>query len=106
MSKDTRSSGKCLPGFPLLHFVQFRNFVQQLARLPGIRNPRGRASEPSLEIIRSRAQKLIANMQCLAALNPSEDPLAGQNAPGLVSNVHKNIVAAIERTEGQPLSYL
>jgi hypothetical protein len=78
----------------LLHLVQLRNLVQQLARLLRIRYPRRRARQPRLEVVRPSTQELVAHMQRLGPFNRPKDALTRQHPPALVPNVHKHVVSA------------
>ena len=82
-----------LPGLTLVRLVQLRDLVQQLAGLRWVCNPRRRACQTCLEVVRPSAQELVTNVQCLASLNVTKNPLTGQYAPALVSNIYKDIVA-------------
>jgi hypothetical protein len=61
----------------LVHFVQLGDFIEQLARLLRVRDPRRRTCQSSLEVVCSSTQELVAYMERFAALNPSKDSLAG-----------------------------
>lgn len=54
---------------------------------------------PYLEVIRTSTQELVTNVECLRALNAAEEALADHNTPGLVTNVHEDVVATVESTE-------
>jgi hypothetical protein len=76
----------------LLHLVKLSNFIQQLAGFLWVCNPRGGACQSSLEVVCPGAQKLVTNVQCLAALDASEDALTGENSPGLVPDIDEYII--------------
>lgn len=44
---------------------------------------------------------LVTNMQCIATCDATEELLARAHAPAFITNVYKDIVAAVERAEGE-----
>lgn len=89
-----------LPILPVNQSIQLGNLVKQLYSLRRICNPSRRASKSSLEIIGTRTQKLIANMQCLGRVDVVEEFLADSDAPALIAYVDEDVVAAVESAEG------
>jgi hypothetical protein len=49
-----------------------------------------------LEVICTRRQELIPNVQRLGRIDATEVPLTGSNTPGLVADIDKDIISACE----------
>lgn len=62
---------------PLVHLVQFRELVQESARLCWVCNPSCGASETGLEVVCASREELVADVQRLASVDAAEEALAG-----------------------------
>ena len=62
---------------PLLHLIQFSEFVEKSACLCRVCDPSCGASETGFEVVGAGREELVADVQRLASVDAAEEALAG-----------------------------